>query len=1207
MEHYKSTYEGAEVDAAIAAALAINATLSSALTPINNQLATIGSNLDQLLAGESTTGKYITTAGTLEDDEDWSVTDFIAVPSGATIEWKYGDGMGVTNPAHCFGFYNSSKTKVDYSSSNNAEGKKTFSPGGYNANTAFVRASFMNSASDAWVKINGKFAWRRNSITDDVDGIKGELAENEKKVDKLATFQSVTPTMHSGGYVSVNGKIASVSGFSYSEPIEIQAGTFISFIGSGASSVAAISIYWDGTYYEPLLMYTNSNKQTITYFIKKDCSIVLSSVTANFSNARTIHADSLKEIAVNSLNTDFFNVNDVTPSSIAYNDGYYINKNGVKVDSIYYQTSSPIDIKRGDVIFVNGRGTAAASALAKYEDDVYSPLLIYSDISPYESLYFIAPEDCQVVHSTIISAKKGIVILRSEALQKQIKFLEDKFDGYYHYRLSSNDSLNRVIREMYIKIKSDEISLADIDSIMIYFPQYTSSGKYFIKLFKRVAEDDINASIIIDPIDATNKIYRAKGTYFDACLVFDWADIEETGKFLQTNFTLNNNVLDINYSPSIKAELLKIDENIERAVQTLNITVDTHTQQIANVSSKADSSANTLNGNIAKSNLSKALQDEIASAGGGTISNNPDDDDLESATVNGNSVIRFKSSSTKKIILRVDIGNVLTSSSFPLGNCEYILKYDFTLDGGSISLPENVTLIFDGGSIDNGTLVGNGTRIVNNGSVIFGTSLSFGGSFVCEAVYEWFYNPADIAISQTSITVANKYQLDVKTATGTDQTSNIISVFTRMNNAFKGLYFLGRYCLASIVSLQMHLEGIKIHGGEFHAMYYNVGGFQFLDWHDIEVYDMKILGLYYDFDYTQVAQMTYDEFSANYQNMGFGGAALTLTALSAKTDANYNSKAIVRNIYSNSAANGVYVGRWQSTIEGYNQYLPVRDVIVHDCVSENMIWHAFATTGCKDVRIHHCIGRNCYIGMLCDISHCSSGVTLDHCFGERVSEPVKMPAGTRYEGLYYRSDNNIVDSCTFLAGNLFAGYASSQGIDLSTRGCKFINNIVHYEDRYTPLILFYINVQNNTHAELSGNTFFGIKSLTSLLRIQTSSDREEPSNDITIDISIHDNHIGVSEDYSRSVKLIDVAGTNSGNTGKLTVNVDFSKNEICTPISQFVSDIQSVYAMNVIFSHNKLMFVPDSTFTTAWSAFKAAYLEDCNYIVNSSNKLTKLQ
>lgn len=48
MEHYKSTYEGAEVDAAIAAALAINATLSSALTPINNQLATIGSKLGDL-------------------------------------------------------------------------------------------------------------------------------------------------------------------------------------------------------------------------------------------------------------------------------------------------------------------------------------------------------------------------------------------------------------------------------------------------------------------------------------------------------------------------------------------------------------------------------------------------------------------------------------------------------------------------------------------------------------------------------------------------------------------------------------------------------------------------------------------------------------------------------------------------------------------------------------------------------------------------------------------------------------------------------------------------------------------------------------------------------------------------------------------------------------------------------------------------------
>lgn len=95
----------------------------------------------------------------------------------------------------------------------------------------------------------------------------------------------------------------------------------------------------------------------------------------------------------------------------------------------------------------------------------------------------------------------------------------------------------------------------------------------------------------------------------------------------------------------------------------------------------------------------------------------PDEEDL---TVE-NSKIKFKDkdyntsnfSGLGKIYLRKNLSgsdNKLTQNMLSKSNTEYIIQYDYTLDS-NITIPDNCTLKFDGGSLNGGTIICNNTII----------------------------------------------------------------------------------------------------------------------------------------------------------------------------------------------------------------------------------------------------------------------------------------------------------------------------------------------------------------------------------------------------------------------------------------------------------------------------------------------------------------
>jgi hypothetical protein len=153
---------------------------------------------------------------------------------------------------------------------------------------------------------------------------------------------------------------------------------------------------------------------------------------------------------------------------------------------------------------------------------------------------------------------------------------------------------------------------------------------------------------------------------------------------------------------------------------------------------------------IKPEDLSQAVLDLIGS--GGNVVNNPDEEDITSESLsNGTSVLKFKDrdyvegtfNGLGEVILRknqVGIINLLEQANINKPNTVYVVRYDFCLGGATITLPKNSTLKFEGGSIDNGTIVGNNSCIISDiDKTILGKDLVIEGTWNIEHIYDkWF-------------------------------------------------------------------------------------------------------------------------------------------------------------------------------------------------------------------------------------------------------------------------------------------------------------------------------------------------------------------------------------------------------------------------------------------------------------------------------------
>ena len=95
--------------------------------------------------------------------------------------------------------------------------------------------------------------------------------------------------------------------------------------------------------------------------------------------------------------------------------------------------------------------------------------------------------------------------------------------------------------------------------------------------------------------------------------------------------------------------------------------------------------------------------------------------------------------------------NLLTQQMISKEDTIYIIQYDYSLNFGEITIPNNSVLLFEGGSIKDGTIIGNNTKIEVSPISIFDDNIVLSGSWKVQEVYpEWFGAKGDNSTDSTT-------------------------------------------------------------------------------------------------------------------------------------------------------------------------------------------------------------------------------------------------------------------------------------------------------------------------------------------------------------------------------------------------------------------------------------------------------------------------
>lgn len=227
-------------------------------------------------------------------------------------------------------------------------------------------------------------------------------------------------------------------------------------------------------------------------------------------------------------------------------------------------------------------------------------------------------------------------------------------------------------------------------------------------------------------------------------------------------------------------------------------------------------------GNITLDKLSEEVMQLISSKGDITINNFPDNEDLELYTIYQDSnnkidAIRFKdrdnSNGMAYKYLRKTKNMILSQSDFNQANTIYEIRYDFDLNGNTISIPENCELKFVGGSLKNGTINFNNTLL--SGDIKIKTNIL--GDIRNGDIYpEWFGAVGD-GIIDDSNAFLTAFEIISNSFISIDKFRRVGYTNTLVLNTNKKYYITSSLEL-NFASINIKGAGTLIYGGKNHCI-----------------------------------------------------------------------------------------------------------------------------------------------------------------------------------------------------------------------------------------------------------------------------------------------------------------------------------------------------------------------------------------------------
>ena len=258
-----------------------------------------------------------------------------------------------------------------------------------------------------------------------------------------------------------------------------------------------------------------------------------------------------------------------------------------------------------------------------------------------------------------------------------------------------------------------------------------------------------------------------------------------------------------------RSDITAVNEKIDSQKKEVDAARDEALEAIN--SEEQDTIANFNSQRVTPEMLSESTMQLINSSGGGSVTNMADDEDIESKENDlGIKVLKFADrkynasnfSGKGYKILRKNIAegkNILFQEMINESNTIYEIRYDFDLNGQTITVPENCILQFEGGSFRNGTVVGNNTVIVSNSQCFQDILLT---NFNNNIIHDyWFYDDIEdilesvqqgiLQLSPVQYTINKDVYVKAEVKIIGDNTKFISnkSIYLGWRNSIRNIYF----------------------------------------------------------------------------------------------------------------------------------------------------------------------------------------------------------------------------------------------------------------------------------------------------------------------------------------------------------------------------------------------------------------------------------